>query len=96
MQKIPASLQGILWSKSVSNLDFEKDKAYIIHHILMYGSLADIRWLFQFYSPSEIRKTFATIPYKIYTKPAFHFIKNLILDLQNDTLDSRKYVKTLS
>lgn len=38
---IPENWQGILWSCNVKKLDWQKDKNYIIHQVLMYGDLKD-------------------------------------------------------
>ncbi len=88
------SLQGILWSKNIEKLDFKKDKIYIIHQILSYGSLKQIKWAFKIYGPNEIREVFLKYPKKIYTAPVFHFVKNFILNLRNENLSLQNYVKT--
>lgn len=93
-QKIPSSLQGILWSKDVKEIDAEKDKTYIIHHILSYGNLSQIRWLFRVYSLREIRKIFLRHPKKIYAAPVFYLVKNFLLGLERKTVSPKKYVKT--
>jgi len=93
--KIPYRLQGILWSVNVKNLDLEKDKNYIIHQVLMYGDLNEIKWLFKVYSKKEIRNVFEEAPRKIYSPQAFNFIKNIILDLKRKSISPQKYVATL-
>lgn len=92
---LPASLQGVLWSKSVDLLDLEKDKIYIIHQILSYGSLQQIRWLFRVYSSSEIINVFLRFPKKIYQPAIFNFVKVFVLGLKEKTLSEEKYVKTV-
>lgn len=47
--KLPASLQSILWSADIKQLDLTKDKIYIINQILSYGGLKELRWLFSNY-----------------------------------------------
>ena len=91
---IPRELQGILWSRDVSNLDLEKDKNYIIHQVLMYGTLKQIEWLKSVYSKEEIEKEFAEKPRKLYTKSGFNFIKNYILGISKQ-LEQSLYVKDL-
>lgn len=93
--KIPKSLQGVLWSANVKNLDPERDKEYIIHQVLMYGTLEHVRWLFGIYNSATIRKVFVTNPRAIYTPPIFHFIKNILLGLENKHLNQKRYVKTV-
>lgn len=91
--KIPDSLQGVLWSKSVKELDLKKDKVYIIHQVLSYGSLKQIKWLFKVYPSEEIRRVFLKYPKKIYTPPVFYFVKDFILVISKKLL-KEKYVKT--
>jgi len=93
--KIPSSFQGILWSVDVKNLDLEKDKVYIIHQVLEYGNLKEISWLFKVYSIREIREIFEKMPMKIYSRPGFNFVKNIILDLKKKTISPEKYVSTI-
>lgn len=94
MKQIKKS-QGIFWSKDVSTLDFKKDKEYIIHQILQYGSLDQINWLKSIYSKDEIRKIFVKNPKKIYDPRSFNFIRHYLLNIK-ENLDSSKYVKTFS
>lgn len=95
MTKVPKNLQGVLWSVPVENLDLEKDKTYIIHQVLMYGTLEQICWLLDVYPKSEVKKTFLNKPQKVYTKPAFNYIKNFILGLDSIRLQDDKYVSTI-
>lgn len=95
MSKIPKRFQGIFWSVPVEKLDLEKHQAYIIHQILMYGTLADIRWLLKTYPKGTILEIFKKRPQKIYTKEAFNFIKNFVLDLKEVNLPLPKYVNSL-
>lgn len=95
MKKIPRDFQGILWSTKVDNLDLQEDKNYIIHQILAYGSLEQIKWLFKNYPKEEIIDNFVNSPRKNYTPAAFNFIKNFILDLEKQELNPEYYVKTI-
>lgn len=88
------SLQGILWSKNIRELDLEKDKVYIVHQVLSFGNLNQIKWLFKVYRPKEIREIFLKHPKKIYTPPIFYFVKNFILGLKKKNLPKEKYVKS--
>lgn len=89
--KIPLSFQGLLWSRSIDKLDFEKDKVYIIHQTLNYGDLNQINWLRKHYNKNELKKVFLEKPQKIYTPAAFNFIKNYILELEKEQVDEEKY-----
>lgn len=93
-KSIPQSFQGVLWSTNVANLDFEKDKDYIIHQVLMYGTLRQIQWLFRIYGKSKIKQVFLKRAQNIYSPPAFYFIKNIIFGIKT-SLDKKRYVKTL-
>ena len=93
--RIPKNWQGILWSYSIKKLDWEKDKNYIVHQVLMYGDLSDIALLFRVYSKKEIKKVFEKYPMKIYTPQAFNFINKIILETKDKTITPEKYVATL-
>ncbi|OIO44565.1 MAG: hypothetical protein COY72_00570 [Candidatus Nealsonbacteria bacterium CG_4_10_14_0_8_um_filter_35_10] len=93
--RIPENWQGILWSCNIKKLDWEKDKNYIIHQVLMYGDLNDIALLFKIYSKKEMREVFKKKPMKIYTPQTFNFIKKIILGIRDKSLSPEKYVKTL-
>jgi len=91
----PKSLQPILWSVDVNRLDVNKDKGYIIHQVLIYGTLEEIHWLFRVYSKKEIVTVFLKQPVKQYPKEIFYFVKNYILGLQNTNLDQENYVTSV-
>lgn len=93
---IPKKLQPILWSTDVKLLDLEKNKGYIINQILIYGTLDEIKWLFDTYSKREVIRVFLTKPSKIYPKEVYFFIKNFILSLKNKILDEQDYVTSIS
>lgn len=90
--KIPKNLQAVLWSADVSRLDPKKDKHYIIHQILSFGSMNEIKWLFKNYSKKEIINIFMK-PFKDYRKPRFYFVKNILLGLKTWRPNERYYVK---
>lgn len=91
---MPSELQPILWSKNIKALDFKKDKNYIIHQILSYGNLRQIRWLFKVYKREEIKNAFLKFPKKVYQPAIFYFIKKFVLNLRKKQLKEEKYVKT--
>jgi hypothetical protein len=90
---LPENLKGILWSKNIDYVDLENDKIYIIHQVLSFGDIEEIKWLFKNYSFAEIKMVFINIPKRIYTKPVFLFVKDYILKI-NTELDEKKYVKS--
>jgi len=93
---IPKKLQPILWSTNVELLDIEKNKGYIVHQILLYGTFDELQWLFNTYSKEEIIDTFINHPSRMYSKSAFYFIKNFILGLKQKKLTEDDYVTSIS
>lgn len=93
--KIPQRLQAVLWSTDVKLLDIEKHKGYIIHQILRYGTLDDIKWLFRTYTKDKIRNFFFAHPSKNYAPQDFNFVKNYILGLKEKTINSDLYVTSI-
>jgi hypothetical protein len=91
---IPKHLQSILWSKGLDKLSLEDDKNYIVHQVLMYGDLKDIKWLFETYSRAKVREIFVQQPKRVYTAPTFNFVKNFVLGLKGKKLEEDKYVKS--
>jgi hypothetical protein len=90
---LPVRLQPLLWSKNVENLDFKKDRIYIIHQVLAYGSIEDIKFIIETYSKDEIINIFINYPQKVYTRPVFLFIKNYMLKIKTELRES-SYVKS--
>ncbi len=86
--------QGILWSKDIKSIDFKKDKIYIIHQILNYGQIDQIKHLFKIYELQEIKDVFINHPKRIYSPAVFNFVKDFVLDLKEENLPKNKYVKT--
>lgn len=95
-ERIPKRLQAVLWSTDIKLLDLKRDKNYIIHQVLLYGTIEDIRWLFKKYTREEITNVFTKRPSKIYSKEAFYFVKNFILPLRDSKLSETKYVTSIS
>ncbi len=94
-QKIPKSLQHILWSTNVDLLDINKDREYIIHQILMRGSFPELGWLFKTYTKKEIIDVFLNVPFKIYPKKVFYFVKNFLLCLKYKRIDEQNYITSI-
>lgn len=93
-KKVPKFLQGVLWSVGVDDLDLEKDRAYIVNQILVYGGMRDLKWLFKAYPKSVIRKVFIEEPLKIYTPQKFNFTKEILLGVDKN-LDPYLYDRDL-
>lgn len=92
---IPKRLQSVLWSYDVDKLDLNRDRAYIIHQVLIHGSLADFNWLLSIYSRKEIIDVFLHSPYKNYPKYMYYFVKNYLLELKKVSLDEDDYVTSI-
>ena len=90
---LPENLKGILWSKNIDDVDLENDKIYIIHQVLSFGDIEEIKWLFKKYTLDEIKMVFINVPKRIYTRPVFLFIKEYILKI-NTKLEEKNYVKS--
>lgn len=93
MGKIPADLQGVLWSKSVNKIDLAQDKVYVIHQVLRYGSLDDIGWLMGVYGENEVKRVFEKCPQRIYSRPSFIFTRDVVLEASNNLVDEERYVE---
>ena len=89
------SLQPILWSADVTKLDVKKDRWYIIHQVLIYGTLSEIKWLFQTYGIKQVIDVFVHEPARLYSKKVFHFIKNYLLPLRETNLYEEDYITSL-
>lgn len=90
--KLPQNLQPVLWSVNINHLDPQRDKYYIIHQILSFGTLDEIVWLLAHYSKNAIIEVFKQ-SFKDYRRPRFYLIKNSVLGLKNWHPDERYYVK---
>jgi len=90
-----SSFKGILWSRKFDSLDLEGDKTYIVHQVLSYGNMNQVKELFDLYSKEEVGRVFSTFPKKNYTPPAFNFVKNCLLNLEKVKVKSENYVKSI-
>ncbi len=90
----PTNLQAVLWSVNLAKIDFVRDRSYVIHQVLAYGTAAHLRWLFKKYPRATIRTEIKNHPQRIYSKPAFNFLQLILFP--TTALNQRAYVKTLS
>lgn len=96
VRSVVSRIQPLLWSREVKKIDIRNDRVYIIHQVLSFGDLKDIREIFRIYSMNEIKDVFLRYPKKIYQRAVFYFVKNFILGLKDIKLNEDDYVKTLS
>lgn len=94
MAKVTKRFQGVLWSRDVSSLDKEKDKNYIIHQVLAYGTWEHLKWLFKTYKEEDIHDVFQKYPSKDYTEKSYNFVTNILLGIKKGEVDNKLYVKT--
>lgn len=91
---IPKQLKGILWSRKIENLSLKLDQEYIIHQVLIYGTLADWKWLFKTYGFSKVKEIFVKKPLKIYSPVAFNFVKKVLFGIPGKLISQSKYDQT--
>lgn len=65
----------------------------VVHQILMFGTLKEIKLLKDTVGENVIKELFLRHPKKIYTASALNFIKNFILHIQT-SIDEQAYLKT--
>ena len=93
--EILSYIQPLLWSISTDKLDLQRDRVYVVHQVLSYGTLEHIKFLFTLYSRQEIVDVFVQHPKRLYQAAVFYFIKNIVLDLMNTPLEKNKYIKNV-
>ncbi len=91
----PKNLQAILWSADVNKMDLQKDKHYVIHQVLIYGTITEIQWLLHTYGMQNVINVFIGEPARWYSKKVFYFVKNYILPLRNKKLYEDDYVTSV-
>jgi hypothetical protein len=92
----PASLQGALWSTDVNRLNLDTDKNLIIHHVLIYGTMEELKWLFTTYGKTAIAACFFNHPMKIYPRSVFSFVTRFLFPTPPHPLDEQDYVTSIS
>ncbi len=90
--KIPNSFKPYFWSHDASKLELKKDAHLIIHQILAYGDLDDIKKLIKYYGLKKVRREFLKPGHGMYPKNILDFIK-LLLGIKK--LNKRKYIKDI-
>ncbi|MGB9721418.1 MAG: DUF6922 domain-containing protein [bacterium] len=68
----------LLWSANPNKVDFHKDRIYIIHQVLSWGEIEDLKLLFRIYGFDEVKKVFIKYPKKIYTFPSLKFVEIIL------------------
>lgn len=91
--QFPNGLQAVLWSKSLDNLDTDKDKNYIINQVLAFGFLEHLQWLFKIYPKEVVKSTFLNNPVKTYSVKSLNFIKLVLFGKKQVSLNVKRYVQ---
>ena len=61
-EKLPKSVENVLWSYDVNQIDLDLHKKLIISQVLNFGTSDATDWLFKAYDLKEIRKVAEQIP----------------------------------
>ena len=48
--------QSLFWDTNPKNINTRENAVYVIERILEFGNDKEVRWLWQFYKPSLIKK----------------------------------------
>ncbi|PIP28424.1 MAG: hypothetical protein COX29_01275 [Candidatus Moranbacteria bacterium CG23_combo_of_CG06-09_8_20_14_all_35_22] len=51
--------QALFWDTNPKNIDTEKNAQYIIERVLDFGNDREVRWLYNFYDKSLLKKVVA-------------------------------------
>lgn len=94
MDHPPKWLQAVLKSAAVEDLNLEKNKAYVVHQVLAFGTWEQIRWLLNYYGVDTVREVFQKQPMKLYSPAAFYFTQ-LILNVPDTLVHKNLYDQTL-
>ena len=57
---LPPRIKKYFWDADIDQSDFKKHAPYVIERILEYGDESAVRWLFQTFPGSLIKKTLMT------------------------------------
>lgn len=77
-----------LWYSKTS----DEKSPEVIHNILAFGTLEDIKDLKKTVGDPKIRDLFRRYPKKVYTSPVLNLVKNFILCIPSP-IDEQKYLK---
>ena len=63
INNLPQSVNAVLWSYKLDQINVDKHKKIIISQVLNFGSEDAIEWLFKQYGFSSVKKIANTIPF---------------------------------
>ncbi|MFH1326480.1 MAG: hypothetical protein ABIH48_03355 [Candidatus Falkowbacteria bacterium] len=73
-------------------MDMQKDARIIIHQVLSYGTLNDIRKLIKYYGKNKVKREFLKPMLGLYPANILDFLK-LLLGIKR--LNKKKYIKNI-
>lgn len=83
---------GLFWDIDTKKINFPEDKHFIIHRVLSYGTMDDIRSLFKIYGKEVIKKEFLNAAPGQYDPKVLALVQHI---LGVDKIDKYKYLRNL-
>lgn len=84
--------QSLFWDVNVKKLDLKRDGHFIVHRILSYGTMDDLRELIKVYGKKNVRKEFSEPQPGLYYPNILELCKH-ILGIKK--IDKKKYLKNI-
>ena len=88
--KITNPFNHLFWYLDSTKLDLNKDRNLIVHQVLAYGTLEDMRRLIKLYGKEIVRKEFKKPKAGLYQPSILNFVQHV---LGVAKIDQRKYLK---
>ena len=82
----------LFWFSDTKKLDVKKDKNFIIHQVLAYGSMKDLHGLFAIYGKKTVKKEFLKGKSGMYDPRVVALLK-VVFNIHE--LDFSRYVKDI-
>ncbi len=90
-KRIPKSLQYILCSYNLTELDLKEDKETIITRVLNYGSWEDVKWLYSVYPEKQIKEVVSHLKRGLWFERALNFWEKMF-DIHIPAMTRRKSI----
>ncbi|NCO88728.1 hypothetical protein AUK04_00370 [Candidatus Roizmanbacteria bacterium CG2_30_33_16] len=74
----PPSVNSVLWSYNLNEINVQKDKKIIISQVLNFGSEEAIKWLFKQYGFATVEQVANTIPLFQWNKKSLSLWKTIL------------------
>lgn len=89
---MPKNFAPLFWFLDYKKLDLEEDKHLIVHQVLSYGTMDDLRELFKIYGFKTVREEFKKPKPGLYQPSVLAFCQYI---LGVNKLDKQKYLKNV-